>query len=82
MNSKNEVADKPVVTFSCNENQLSEEIIALKTLVFSILRNLPHETAIETISNLKGNSQNQVLTGLCSEMVDAMIVTTSLAEEN
>jgi len=75
MSEQNTADDKPVVTFSCDDAQVCEEIIALKTFVFSILRMLPHDMSIEAVRNLTGNSNDPVLTRLCTEMTDAMLAT-------
>lgn len=77
MNEQNTAGDKPVVTFSCDNAQVCEEIIALKTFVFSILRTLPHDLSIEAVRNLAGNSNDTVLTRLCTEMTDAMLTTSA-----
>lgn len=77
MNNNHARSELAKVTFTYDDTQRSEEIIALKTLVFSILRNLPHDTAINTIKTIEKNHQNPMLNSLCKEMVDAMIATTS-----
>lgn len=82
MNNNHAHSDLAKVTFTYDDNQRCEEIIALKTLVFSILRNLPHEVAISTIKTIEKNHDNSTLNSLCKEMVDAMIATTSINTED
>lgn len=62
-----------------NDNDRADEIIALKTLVFSILRNSPHKVTINKNRTIeKNNKKDLVLTRLCTEMTDAMIATTTM----
>ncbi|KMV67597.1 hypothetical protein WB66_23155 [bacteria symbiont BFo1 of Frankliniella occidentalis] len=82
MNEQNTAGSKPSVTFSCDDAHVCEEMIALKTFVFSILRTLPHEVSIEAVRNLVGNSNNPVLTRLCTEMTDAMLATSLPTQKN
>ncbi|WP_213752923.1 hypothetical protein [Citrobacter portucalensis] len=70
------------VTFSYDDSQRNDEIIALKTFVFSILRNLPHDVAINTVKTIKGTHENPALNSLCKEMVDAMIASSSINKED
>lgn len=82
MNNNPNHSDLVKITFSYDDNQRSEEIIALKTLVFSILRNLPHDVAINTIKTIENNHENPTLNSLCKEMVNAMIASSSTDSED
>ncbi|WP_233958082.1 hypothetical protein [Pectobacterium versatile] len=82
MNSNPVKSDTAEISFSYNDNQRHEEIIALKIFVFSILRNLPHDVAINTVKTIGENHDNSTLNALCKEMVDAMIATSSVNKED
>lgn len=70
------------VTFTYDDNQRHDEVIAIKTLIFSILRNLPHDVAINTIRTIENNKDNPAINNLCVEMVDAIIATTKIVDKN
>lgn len=68
------------IKFSYDDNQRYEEIIALKTIVFSILRNLPHDMAINIIKTIENNKNSPEIKNLCLEMVDAILSTTQITD--
>ncbi|WKS82973.1 hypothetical protein NMD69_17345 (plasmid) [Edwardsiella tarda] len=79
--SNNQVTDNEAkVTFTYRDDFRAEEIIALKTLIFGILRNLPHDIAINSIKGIENNHDNPTLNNLCKEMVDAIIATTKVVD--
>ncbi|MCT6592982.1 hypothetical protein N3553_24290 [Pantoea dispersa] len=82
MSELNAVSGKPVITFSCDDKQICEEIIALKTFVFSLLRMMPEDISLDVVKNLSGNGDNPPLNRLCTEMVDAMIATSTHVQEH
>ncbi|EBK4003643.1 hypothetical protein DK562_21830 [Salmonella enterica] len=72
--------DKTRVTFTYRDDCRAEEIIALKILIFGIIRSLPHDIAINSIKNISANHENPALNNLCTEMVDAIIATTKIVD--
>ncbi|EKN5031206.1 hypothetical protein ACOMCW_003278 [Yersinia enterocolitica] len=76
MNGNQKDDDKTIVTFTYNDNQRADEIIALKQLIFSILRNLPYDVVISTIQTIGNKNDDKVFNRLCLEMGDAIISTT------
>lgn len=62
------------------DNQRADEIKALKILLFSIIRNMPHDTAISIINNIVNTDNNEVLNRLCLEITDAMLNTTRIVD--
>lgn len=82
MNNNQDPRDKARVTFTYDDIHRADEVIALKTLVFAIIRNLPHDVAINTIKTLQDNTDDVILNNLCMEMTDAMIATTKLVTEH
>lgn len=82
MNNSHDLQDKAKITFTYDDNQRADEIIALKTLLFGIIRSLPHEIAINSIQAIEDNHNDPVLNNLCKEIADAMIATTTIPTEH
>ena len=72
--------DRPDFSFSYMNNQRADEIKALKILLFSIIRNMPHDTAISIINNIVNTDNNEALNRLCLEITDAMLNTTRIVD--
>lgn len=51
-------------------------------LVFSLLRMMPEDISLDVVKNLSGNGDNPPLNRLCTEMVDAMITTSTHVQEH
>ncbi|HAV8076356.1 hypothetical protein AB3H38_00125 [Escherichia coli] len=77
--NNNTSEDRPDFSFSYMDNQRADEIKALKIL-FSIIRNMPHDTAISIINNIVNTDNNEVLNRLCLEITDAMLNTTRIVD--
>ncbi|EPV8438237.1 hypothetical protein [Klebsiella variicola] len=71
---------RPEFSFSYLDEQRADEIKALKILLFSIIRNMPHDTAISIINNIVNTDNNEALNRLCLEITDAMLNTTKLID--
>lgn len=67
------------ISFSYDDNQRSDEIIALKQLLFCIIRNLPHETGINIVKTIQ-DKNNPAYNRLCLEITEAMISTTEVID--
>ncbi|WP_050480633.1 hypothetical protein [Escherichia coli] len=78
--NNNAAEDRPDFSFRDMDNQRADEIKALKTLVFSIIRNMPHDTAISIINNIVNTDNNEALNRLCLEITDAMLNTTRIVD--
>ncbi|EOL2599527.1 hypothetical protein QQ551_004401 [Escherichia coli] len=72
--------DRPDFSFNYMDNQRADEIKALKILLFSIIRNMPHDTAIRIINNIVNTDNNEALNRLCLEITDAMLNTTKIVD--
>ncbi|EAA7440108.1 hypothetical protein GAR96_13115 [Salmonella enterica] len=64
---------KRTVSFSYNDSLRGEEIIAIKTFLLAIIKNVPHETSIAILKSLKDSRENAATAKLYDEILAGII---------